>query len=159
MQVYWSRGNSDGTCSAVMISDRVGLMAAHCVMSYEMGKIEEDEQHNYRVSFADDVERHIAEVRVDSCWISGGGDGFAGSPWSHDLAMFFLDKPLVNAVKGVDYVELWNPADHNYEDLTGAEFMLAGFGYNGPFEPGEYYYANMSFRPKLHRGYNKIRNI
>ena len=81
---------------------------------------------------------------------------------SNDLAMFILDKPLTNAVAGVDYAELYNPEDHGHEDLTGADIVLTGFGMWGPFVPGkffDYWDTHLSREVKFHRGFNAIENI
>ena len=114
-----------------MISDRVAVTAAHCLRKFEVGKINNgnQDQAEFRVLLnGGNGIRAIKEVRVDDCW-----NFKREGPWSNDLAMFFFDKPIENAVRGVDYVEIWNPADHRYEDLTGAEIIVAGWGMNGRF--------------------------
>ena len=75
--------------------------------------------------------RKIKEIRVDGCW-----DFTREGPFENDLALLFLDEPIENAVKGVDYVEIWNPADHGYEDLKGSEITIAGWGWSGPYIDG-----------------------
>ena len=114
MSFFWPMGRFVGfehlgmRCSATMISDRVAVTSAHCVKKAEVGKIKKRNRINYLVKLNGGTGlRAIKEIRVDDCW-----DFKREGPWSNDLAMLFLDKPIKNAVKGVDYVELWNPADH-----------------------------------------------
>ena len=57
MNVYWSKYQSESStyemvCSAVMISDRVGLTAAHCIMSRYNYDITEN-PHLFKVWFHD----------------------------------------------------------------------------------------------------------
>ena len=76
--------------------------------------------------------------------------------------MFFLDKPLTNAVAGVDHAELYVPEDHEHEDLTGADIVLTGFGMWGPFKAGQsidYWETHLNREDKFHRGFNAIENI
>ena len=55
----------------------------------------------------------IIEARVSDCWTFDG----AGK-WAHDIALLYFDRPIDNAVEGVDYLPLWDPAEHD-EDLVG----------------------------------------
>ena len=133
MSFFWPMGRFVGfehegmRCSATMISDRVAVTAAHCLRKFETGKIKKKNRAELSVLLnGGNGIRAIKEVRVDDCW-----NFKREGPWSNDLAMLFFDKPIENAVKGVDYVEIWNPADHRYEDLTGAEIIVAGWGWNG----------------------------
>ena len=45
----------------------------------------------------------IKEFRTNECW-----NFHAGGPFSADIALMILDRPIPNAEKGVHYVETWN---------------------------------------------------
>ena len=66
----------------------------------------------------------IKEIRTNECW-----DFAWKEPYSADIAMFILDRPIPDAVKGVHYVETWNA--ENMGDVVDKEFILAGWGISG----------------------------
>ena len=146
---YYNGGHG---CSAVMISDQVAVTAAHCVKKSDVSKKRRRKTVDYGVVIGKYALRTIVEIRVDDCW-----NFKREGPFSNDLAMLFLNRPVTDAVRGEDYVELWNPADHEYEDLTGAEFILAGYGEHGNFVPGQT--DHLDTTGDLYRGYNNIREI
>ena len=157
MTFFWpwkKRNQADAyRCSATMISDRVAVTAAHCIQKKEVGKISKRRQRKFKVQLnGGNGRRKIKEIRVDNCW-----NFRREGPNSNDLAMLFLDRPIDNAVRGVDYVEIWNPAEHGDEDLTGAEFIIAGWGMSGPFRDGST--RHLRDRVVFHRGFNEINEI
>ena len=97
--------------------------------------------------------RKIKEIRVDDCW-NFNREG----PNGDDIALLFLDKPIENAVAGTDYLQLWDPSEHGDEDITGSEFIIAGFGMNGVIKENgseRHLKDNLVF----HRGFNEINQI
>ena len=89
---------------------------------------------------------------MDDCW-----NFRREGPNSNDLALLFLNKEINNQVVGRDYVDIWNPADHDDEDITGSEFIIAGYGMSGPIKNGNDRHLNDDLT--FHRGFNEINEI
>lgn len=101
--------------------------------------------------------RKMVEIRVSDCW------NFSRSgPFSNDLALIYFNKPVPEAEEGFHYLNLWDPEEHiegdQPFDLEGEEFILAGFGMNGPIKDnGDE--SHLKSIPIFHRGYNEIESI
>ena len=50
--------------------------------------------------------RRIKEIRTTNCW-----DFSRQGPFSADVALMILNKPLDDVVEGVDYLKLWDSAE------------------------------------------------
>ena len=66
----------------------------------------------------------ISEFRANKCWdFERNGDG---GPYSADIAIMVLDRPIPDAQPGRDYVDLWNA--ETMESVANRDFILAGWG-------------------------------
>ena len=109
-----------------MISPRIALTAAHCVRSHEVGVSTGDDRLKVKIA---GQHRKIREIRVPECW-----DFSQTGPLNVDVALLILNKPLDNAVEGVDYVKIWDPVDEQDTSVSvGDEFILAGYGSHQPW--------------------------
>ena len=136
-----------------MISPSVAITAAHCIEKSWVGKIPRKHQRKAKVQLnGGNGRRRVTEIRVDDCW-NFNREG----PNSNDLALLYLNKPIKNQVPGRDYVRIWNPAEHDDEDITGSEFIIAGYGMSGPFRNGSERHLDDDL--VFHRGFNEINSI
>ena len=144
MAFKWPYGRS--RCGATMITDQMALTAAHCISERENGP---NTQH--RVQMHNGEIFGIKEFRTNECW-----DFNTGSPYSADIAIMILDRPIPNAIKGVHYVDPWNAEDMG--DVIGREFILAGWGQSGEVRPdmSDGHFTGMDI---FHRGYNIFNEI
>ena len=78
-------------CGATMVSDRMALTAAHCVTA-----LWDRTDPNLTVRLADGEVYGIQEFRTNECWNFAAG----GGPFSADIAIMVLDRPIANAVEG-----------------------------------------------------------
>ena len=111
MSIFWPRdfeNKSDYSktrCTATMITDQVAITSAHCLDGeWETGPIAENDQWGVQIFGKGGGQRKIVEVRVADCW-----NFELQGPWSSDIALLYLDKPVRNAVEGLHYVNLWDP--------------------------------------------------
>ena len=75
-------------------------------------------------------------------------------PFAESITILIFDRPIPNAVEGVHYVKTWDIATMG--DLTGREFILAGWGVSGGIrEVGN----DWTDEPIFHRGYNVIDEV
>ena len=86
-----------------MVSSRIALTAAHCVRPHEVGVSTGESRLRVKIAGQN---RRIREIRVPECW-----DFSRTGPLNVDVALLILNKPLDNAVEGVDYVKIWDPVD------------------------------------------------
>lgn len=85
-------------CGATMITPQMALTAAHCISREEDGL-----DPGLTVKMYDGGEYTIKEFRTNECWVHEWG-----SPYSADIAIMVLDRPIPNAVEGVHYVPYWD---------------------------------------------------
>ena len=102
-----------------MISDQMALTAAHCYSAQE-----DLDAGNLEVELLSGETYGIREFRTNKCW--DWTRNCDGAPYSADIAIMVLDRPIPEAVLGVDYVDIWN-AD-TMESVAGRDFILAGWG-------------------------------
>ena len=145
MAFKWPYGGT--RCGATMITDQIALTAAHCVSASEDGLDPglQVQMHNGDIF-------GIKEFRTNECW-----DFSVGGPFSADIALMILDRPIPNAQKGVHYVDTWNA--QTMGDVIGKEFILAGWGLSGPVRDDG---SDDHFTPGMdifHRGYNVFNEI
>ena len=114
MAFMWPEG--DFRCGATMISETMALTAAHCIDGEEAR-----DPGNMNVVLHDGERYGIKEFRANDCW-----DFRSYHPFSTDIAIMVLDRPIENAVRGRDYVDIWNT--DKMGDVVGKEFILAGWG-------------------------------
>ena len=65
-----------------------------------------------------------------------------------------LDRPIENAVEGVNYVKMWDAEEMG--DVTGREFILAGWGSSGGANNPGNDDESHHWLGVFHRGYNVI---
>ena len=117
MAFKWPDG--EFRCGATMISDQMALTAAHC-----FSRQENEVAGDLSVTLVSGETYGISEFRANKCWdFERNGDG---GPYSADIAIMVLDRPIAGAVKGVDYVDIWNAA--TMDTVAGEDFILAGWG-------------------------------
>lgn len=93
----------------------------------------------------------ISEFRVNDCWDFSGW----GGPYSSDIAIMVLDRPVENAVAGTHYVDIWDASERG--DVEGKTFLLAGWGASGEIrEDGT---EDHLVYETFHRGYNVVDEI
>ena len=132
-----------------MVSDQMALTAAHCVE-----EIWDSSSPGLTVKLSDGATYGIREFRTNECW-----DFSYGGPYSADIAIMVLDRPIPNAVEGVHYVKTWDAEDMG--DVEGREFILAGWGASGSVnDEGDYDESHHNSGMQIfHRGYNVINEI
>jgi secreted trypsin-like serine protease len=114
-------------CGATMVSDQMALTAAHCVTAAW-----DSSDPNLTVRLSDGETYGIREFRTNECWDFG-----FGGPYSADIAIMVLDRPVENAVQGVNYIKTWDAEEMG--DVAGREFILAGWGASGEVnDEGDY---------------------
>lgn len=86
-----------------MVSPQVALTAAHCVRPNEVGVKTGNDRLRVKVA---GQHRRVREIRVPECWNFG-----RMGPFNVDVAMLILNKPLDDAIEGVDYARVWDPVD------------------------------------------------
>ena len=141
-------------CSATMISPRVALTAAHCVFD-GMDGVNPRRSNGSKIDVTltnsdpngPDFTTYIQEIRSNECWY----ENKFFVVWGGDLAMLILEDEKPGAVRGVDYIDIWdNDVDG---DITGRTFALMGWGYSGPVSnPRQGIWD-------FHRGYNVVRRV
>ena len=95
----------------------------------------------------------IREFRTNKCW--DWTRNCDGAPYSADIAIMVLDRPIPNAVLGEDYVNIWNA--ETMESVAGRDFILAGWGSSGELrEDGSTDHHGIEI---FHRGYNNVNEI
>ena len=113
-------------CTATMITPQVAITAAHCVRSWEEGFKPWNatgNQARLKVRVGGQF-RKIREIRVPECW-----DYTSQGPLNVDIAMLILNRPLDNAEEGVHYAKIWDPSEHDGEQVEAGDlFTLAGYG-------------------------------
>ena len=128
-----------------MISPTMALTAAHCVFESENRG-----DPNLTVRLNNGQRYGIKEFRTNDCWDFG-----SSGPFSADIAIMVLDRPIQGAVAGRDYVETWNA--ETMGDVEGKTFILAGWGASGEIrEDGT---ENHLVYEIFHRGYNTVDQI
>lgn len=129
-----------------MISPTMALTAAHCVSAEEASG-----NPNLSVVLNDGQSYGISEFRVNDCWDFSG----QGGPYSSDIAIMVLDRPVENAVAGKQYVDIWDASERG--DVEGKTFLLAGWGASGEIrEDGT---EDHLVYETFHRGYNVVDEI
>lgn len=130
-----------------MVSPQMALTAAHCVTANW-----DASDPNLTVELWDGEVYGIQEFRSNECW-----NFSSQQPYSADIAIMVLDRPISGAMEGVDYVPIWNAQEMG--DVVGREFILAGWGASGEVnEEGdrdESHHQSQIF----HRGFNVINEI
>ena len=140
MAFKWPEG--DFRCGATMISPTMALTAAHCVTAQENRG-----DPDLTVRLNNGQRYGIKEFRTNDCWDFG-----SSGPFSADIAIMVLDRPIQGAVAGRDYVETWNA--ETMGDVEGKTFILAGWGASGEIrEDGT---ENHLVYEIFHRGYNTV---
>ena len=87
-------------CGATMVSPQMALTAAHCVTAaWDSGN------PNLTVKLADGETYGIKEFRTNECW-----DFNFGGPYSADIAIMILDRPIANAEEGKHFIKTWDAA-------------------------------------------------
>ena len=128
-----------------MISPTMALTAAHCVTAQENRG-----DPDLTVRLNNGQRYGIKEFRTNDCWDFG-----SSGPFSADIAIMVLDRPIQGAVAGRDYVETWNA--ETMGDVEGKTFILAGWGASGEIrEDGT---ENHLVYEIFHRGYNTVDQI
>ena len=137
-----------------MISPRVALTAAHCVFDGMDGvNPRRDNGNKIDVTLTNSdpngapFTTYIQEIRSNECWFY---ENYA-VVWGGDLAMLILEDEKPNAVRGVDYIDVWD--DEADGDITGEIFALMGWGLSGPVSNPEQGIWD------FHRGYNRVREV
>jgi len=74
-------------CGATMVSPQMALTAAHCVRANW-----DTSDPNLYVKLSDGEFYGIKEFRTNECW-----DFSFGGPYSADIAIMILDRPIPNA--------------------------------------------------------------
>ena len=97
----------------------MALTAAHCISKDEDGL-----NPGLTVKMYDGGEYEIKEFRTNECWVHEWG-----SPYSADIAIIVLDRPIPDAIEGVHYVPYWDA--ETMGDVVGRKFILAGWGRSG----------------------------
>ena len=106
MQFRWPKTPGEPKayrCTATMVSPQVALTAAHCVRPNEVGVRTGSSRLKVKIA---GQHRRVREIRVPECWNFG-----RMGPFNVDVAMLILNKPLDDAVEGVDYARVWDPVD------------------------------------------------
>ena len=103
----------DPGCGATMVSPWHFVTAAHCLT--------DDEWKPLNIKLKDKVYK-VIEQRPNSCY-----DVKTGLPNPADVAIMVLEEPIVDAVVGDDYLEVWS-ADMMNDTMEGKVFTLIGWG-------------------------------
>ena len=130
-----------------MVSPQMALTAAHCVTANW-----DANDPNLTVKLSDGEVYGIKEFRTNECW-----DFSSGLPYSADIAIMILDRPIPNAQEFVHYIPTWNA--ETLHDVLGREFELAGWGASGSVnDEGDGDESHNRYEI-FHRGYNVVNAI